>query len=68
MSYASTAAKVRANKEAYPHLYCAVRGCLWKIQTAVGPNPCRKHPVAAPVEAEQANAVVVELRAIVETS
>lgn len=43
-SHASVAARVRADKDAHPERYCAVRGCLWRILTRQGFVPCRKHP------------------------
>lgn len=38
------AAKVRAEKEKHPYRFCQVKKCLWRVITAHGPNPCRKHP------------------------
>lgn len=43
----NVAAKCRIEKEAHPERYCAHPRCLWKIQTALGPNPCRNHPELA---------------------
>jgi hypothetical protein len=41
---ASTAQKVREEKENHPERFCAHRGCLWRTKPAGRPeNPCRKH-------------------------
>ena len=51
----NTAAKVRIEKDKHPERFCAVRDCLWRIQTAVGPNPCRKHPVTNPNQSQESH-------------
>lgn len=45
MSHPSVAASVRRAKEANPSLFCAARGCLWRVVNArTGElTPCRKH-------------------------
>ncbi len=43
MSRSATQAKVAALKERRPELYCSVSGCLWRVVTSRGPNPCQKH-------------------------
>ncbi len=40
----STAAKVALDKQKHPERYCKVPGCLWRIKTFKGENPCKKHP------------------------
>lgn len=40
---ASTAAKVRKDKEAHPEMFCADPRCLWRTGGPRG-TPCRKHP------------------------
>lgn len=53
MSRFATAAKVAKDKEARPHIYCTVKGCLWKVIHVDGRlTPCRKHPNAPPVPQE----------------
>lgn len=52
MGHASTAMRVREAKERKPEDFCKVPACLWRIRTAQGANPCRKHPVA-PVPATE---------------
>lgn len=42
-SHASTAAKVRAQKEAHPEDFCADPKCLWRTGGPRG-TPCQKHP------------------------
>ena len=37
------ASKVAAEKALHPERFCV--HCLWRIQTAQGPSPCRRHPV-----------------------
>lgn len=39
----ATAARVRAAKLAHPEQFCAHTGCLWRIVTHRGPNPCQRH-------------------------
>jgi hypothetical protein len=39
------AAHCRRDKEQHPELYCRTKGCLWRVVTNRGPNPCRNHPV-----------------------
>lgn len=43
--HASTAATVRARKEAQPWLYCGDSRCLWFVGADTG-KPCPKHPAA----------------------
>jgi len=40
----NTAARVAAAKRKYPEDFCPVKGCLWRVYTARGVNPCRNHP------------------------
>jgi hypothetical protein len=44
-SYWQVAKMVRLDKEKNPENFCPVRGCLWRIKTRNGDNPCRNHPV-----------------------
>jgi hypothetical protein len=48
MNYANVAARVAADKMKYPHLFCTVRGCLWRTVSARTGHrsPCQKHPKA----------------------
>jgi len=43
----NTAARVAAAKRKYPEDFCPVKGCLWRVYTARGVNPCRNHPSEA---------------------
>jgi hypothetical protein len=52
MLVANVAQKCRIEKEAHPELYCQNPKCLWRIVTSRGPNPCRNHPVAEPVNGQ----------------
>lgn len=40
--------KVALEKREHPERFCKHPRCLWRVQTARGPNPCRKHPLPAP--------------------
>jgi hypothetical protein len=44
-SYWQVAKMVRLDKEKNPENFCPVRGCLWRIKTRNGDNPCQNHPV-----------------------
>lgn len=43
--HGSTAMRVREAKERKPEDFCKVPACLWRIRTAQGANPCKKHPI-----------------------
>lgn len=50
---AHPAQNCREEKEEHPERYCAVPGCLWKIKTRQGDNPCRKHQAFSSLEKDQ---------------
>jgi len=41
----NVAAKVSAEKASHPERFCAHKGCLWRVVTSRGQNPCRNHPI-----------------------
>lgn len=61
----NVAQQVRLEKEQHPERFCPVPGCLWRVMTRNGLNPCQKHTGLerrAPTDAVPGSAIVTQLR------